>query len=257
MLLDNSANDWVGLACSFVLQRDLASSRSVVPIFARDESAAYLSGAFETLVMNIEGPPGQLTLSAIAFRQDTQRGVPVVDQPVDLSGNLINSLDALAHRLDPQGAQPFSTHNGSALKYFVQGAMAATPQARAELLRSAIEEDPRFGLAYIALAETVGPTALAGVHPEMFSALDSARWTALAARLKQAPPEQQIQAQLAVLRLAPNDVDALANLGALRFLTGNRKEGERHLRRAVELNPGNFALQVQLQRFLQSKQQAH
>ena len=57
---------------------------------------------------------------------------------------------------------------------------------------------------------------------------------------------QQANAAAAVLQLAPNDVDALATLGAERFLQNNAAEGGRLLNRALELSPGNVNIRAQL-----------
>lgn len=246
--MDHPASDWMGLASSFVLQQDLATSRTVLPLFAGDESSAYLSGATEILRLTLEQQGSKLHLSGSSFDLSSQRSRVVFEEDAAAATGLVGALERIAHRLDAAHAQQFSTANLSALKPFTEAAVSQNPQVRAQLLQTAVMADPSFGLARIALAETMGPAALKGVQPQSFTPFDRARWDALAARLTNAPAEKQIETQQVILKLAPNNVDALALLGTLRFLSGNQPEGERLLRQAIGLNPANVSLKVQLRR---------
>ncbi len=81
---------------------------------------------------------------------------------------------------------------------------------------------------------------------DRFVPLDRARYIALAARINHAPIAAQASAEAAVLRLAPNNVEALAELGWLSFLEGKASDGDRLLRKAIGLSSQNVALQLQL-----------
>lgn len=254
--MDHAASDWMGLASSFVLQHDLATSTTVVPLFASDESAAYLSGATEILLITLEQRGSRVYLWGSSFELSSQRAKTVLEEEAVANDGLLAALERVAHEIDARGAQRFSTATFAALRPFTEAAVAQNPEVRAQLLQSALISDPSFGLARIALAETMGPAALKGVHPESFIPFDRARWEALAARLNDTPVEKQIAAQEAILKLAPNNADALAVLGTLRFQAGNKQEGERLLRKAIDLNPANLSLQLQLRRLLEQRGKA-
>ena len=255
VLMEHPASDWMGLAASFVLQQDLATSRSVLPLFAGDESTAYLSGATEILRMTLEQRGDVFHLSGSSFDLSSQRIRLVFEENAGVTSGLLDALERIAHQIDGARAQRFSTANFAALKPFTVAAVTQNPQVRTELLQSAIAADPSFGLARIALAETLGPRALEGVKPQSFTPFDQARWAALAARLTNAPSERQMETEQAILKLAPNNVDALALLGTLRFLSGNQAEGERLLRQAINLSPANGGLQLQLRRLQEQAKQ--
>jgi cytochrome c-type biogenesis protein CcmH/NrfG len=69
---------------------------------------------------------------------------------------------------------------------------------------------------------------------------------ALLARINHAPIATQASAESAVLGLAPNNLEALAELGWLSFLQGKPVDGERLLKKAISLSSQNLALQLQL-----------
>lgn len=241
----------MGLAVSFVLQQDLATSRNIIPLFAVDQSSAYLSGANEALRMTIERRDSSLRLSATSYDLRTQRAVKVFEAQSHGAEDLLTAIEEIAKQLGSQPLGRFSTGNSAALKPFTEAAVAQNPQARAQLLQAAIKIDPTFGLAQIALAETLGPAALGNFDESGFSPFDKTRLEALKLRLTNAPSAQQMDAQRAILKLAPNNVDALATLATLEFLAGDHSNGERMLKQAISLNPSNLALQIQLQRLQQ------
>ncbi len=243
----------MSLAASFVLQQDLATSRTVLPLYAADQSAGYLTGATEMLRLTLERRGDGLHLSGASYDLSTQRSREVVSEDFSAPSGYITALEHVARQFDSVSSERFSTSSVNALKPFTEAAVAQTPQVRANLLQSAMMADPSFGLAHIALAETVGEKALGGVNANAFTPYDRARWTALAARLRNAPAPEQIKDQEAILKVAPNNVQALASLATLRYLAGAQAEGEKLLRHAVDLNPSNLSLQLELKRLHEIK----
>ena len=227
----------------------------MLPLFARDQSAAYLAGATEILRLTIEERGSRLHLSGAVFDLATQQKTQYFTSDTELDSGFLPSLQKFAHQIDPNGAQRFSTANLAALKPFTEAAVAQSIEARTQLLQIALTADPSFGLARIALAESVGEPALENVNSKSFTPYDKARWNALSARLKGSPPEVLIADQRSILKIAPNNVDALATLGSLLY-KGDQREGERLLKRAINLNPANLGLRLQLQR-LQQPSGAH
>lgn len=248
VLIGDRQAAWMGLASSIVLQQDLAISRNILPLFAADQSGAYLSGATEILRLTVERRGSNLRLSGATYDLSTQRTVKTFTAESGETGNLLAPAEAIARQLGSEPLERFSTTSSAALKPFVEAAAAQDPQSRAQLLQTSLSVDPSFGLARIALAETIGQAAMSNVDDSRFQPLDRLRWNALKLRLSNAPPPQQIHAQKAVLELAPHNVDALAALASLEYLSGDRASAERSLKTAVALNPANLVLQFQLQR---------
>ena len=246
--MDDPAAEWMGLGASFVLQQDLATSHTVLPLFAGDQSGAYLSGATEILRLTLTERGSQLHISGASFDLSSQKSREVFSVDSPGASGFIAALEVIARKFDSETSQRFSTANVKALKPFTEAAVAQTPQARAELLQIALTADPSFGLAHIALAETIGEPALGNVDLNMFTPYDRARWVAFAARIRNAPVPEQMKAQEATLKLAPNNVEALASLGTLRYLAGTHNAGLQLLRQAINLSPVNLALRLQLRR---------
>lgn len=160
---------------------------------------------------------------------------------------LIVRLDAVAKRLDPERAAWFSTRSDKALRAFTAAASSANVEERVQLLEQAVSIDSAFGLAHSALVEAQPWRASSEARvADRFVPLDRARYTALAARFTHAPLAAQVRAEDAILKLAPNNVDALAELGWLSFLQGKGADGERLLRKAIGLSSQSLPLELQL-----------
>ena len=126
---------------------------------------------------------------------------------------------------------------------------------RAQRLRDAIGADPAFGLAYVSLVETAALipgenveqfVGEAAGHRNSFTPIDQARWNAVTARFSHAPLARQASTTAAILQLAPNDVDALTALASDSYLEGDASEGDRLMRRALDLSHDNPAIRAQM-----------
>ena len=169
------------------------------------------------------------------------------------SSSLASQLDELAKRIDPQATR-FSTHNERALESFALSISSSGPQ-KVQHLKQAIGADPSFGLAYLALADSLAGTGspeLNGVlengasHRSSFTPLDQARFDLLSRRLSHASVADQASAAAALVKLLPNDPEALSGLASALFLQGRGAEAERFISRALETNPENANLRQQL-----------
>ncbi len=219
-----------------VLQQDLTTSKNILPA---------AGGATEALRTTVENRHGRISMEATLTEIATQRNQEVIRVEGTASGGILPLLNALAKRLDAR-ATDFSTKNERALQALVGAAQATSLETRIRMLNDAISADSGFGLAYITLARTLREPeqvatilATASSHRNAFTAVDRAWVNVLATRISHAPLPQQEQAFSALLQLAPNDTDALAALGSERFLSGDASTGERLLKRALELSPGN------------------
>ncbi|MFL6463096.1 MAG: tetratricopeptide repeat protein [Bryobacteraceae bacterium] len=242
------------LALPLVLQEDLATSRGIVSFFAKDDSTAYEGQATEILRIVIEDRNGKLRLEAAVTDPQTQRNQQVISIEEDSAAGILPVANQLAKRIDPRAGN-FPTKSLRALKTFTSAAGTQDLSQRLQLLTEAVSADPAFGLAHIALIETaaqVAPQSLPSLvaagttRHDQFAPLERARWNALVARYSHAPLQQQADTAAAVLKIAPHNIDALATLGANRFLQGNGTEGERFLRQAIALSPANINLPLQL-----------
>jgi len=247
VLVDDDSFNWAALASTFVLQQDLATSASILPSFAKDQSGAYGQGASGVIRSTVEKRRGRIRVVTVVTDLSTQKNRQTIETDGPESDGLIVRLDAVSKRLDPERAGVFSTRSDNALQAFAAAAAASDDEARAKLLEQAVSIDRTFGLAHCALLETM-PTRAISDSPaaDRFVPLDRARYLALLARIKHAPIATQASAQAAVLGLAPNNLEAVAQLGWLSFLQGKSAEGERLLKKAISLSPQNLALKLQL-----------
>ncbi|MBV9034959.1 MAG: tetratricopeptide repeat protein [Acidobacteriaceae bacterium] len=262
ILIGDPSTEWMRLALPLVLQEDLATSRDTAPFFASDGSGAYEGRATEMLRTVLENRSGRLQLAATITDAQTQKNERVMDAGADSGADVIVVANRLAKGIDPR-ASDFPTKNLQALKSFTLGAATQDLSQRLRLLNEAVGADNNFGLAQIALIETAAQVApqdlpalvAAGTaHHDQFAPLERARWNTLVARYSHAPLPRQADAAAAVLKIAPNNVEALGTLGVSRFLQGNSAEGERFLRQAIALSPANANLQLQLANgFIESK----
>ncbi len=254
VLIPDPAEEWIRLALPLVLQEDLAASRDIVPFFAKDGSSAYEGHATEVLRTVVEDRNGKLQLTGTITDPQTQKNQQIIHVESDAGAGVPAVADQLAKRMDAHARQ-FPTRNLQALRAFTSAAATQDLSQRLQLLGEAVAADNNFGLAQIARVETaaqVAPQSLPAIIGEgtarhdRFAPLEQARWNALIARYSHAPLQQQTDALAAVLKIAPNNVDALGFLGVNRFLQGNGREGEQLLRQAMLLNPANINLPLQL-----------
>jgi len=247
VLVDDDSLRWAPLASNFVLQQDLATSASIVPSFAKDESGAYGQGASEVVRSTIEKRKGRIRVLSVVTDLSTQQNRQTVESEGPESEGLSARFDAVSRRLDPQRAGAFSTRSDNALQAFTAAAATSNGQERLNLLDKAVSIDPAFGLAQSALVEVMPSRASSNLRvSDRFVPLDRARYVALLARINHAPIASQASAEPAVIRLAPNNVEALSALGWLSFLQGKPADGERLLGKAIGLTPQNLPLQLQL-----------
>jgi cytochrome c-type biogenesis protein CcmH/NrfG len=254
VLIGDPASEWMKLALPLVLQEDLAVSRQILPFFAKNGSAAYAGQASEVLRTTIELRDLKYHFQAVITDPQTQKNLRVLRVEASSGAGIALAGNLLAKQIDVN-ARDFPTRVPQALMAFTLAAETQDLTRRMQLLHNAVSADPAFGLAYIALVETAAQAApqdlpaivAAGTaHQKQFAPLERARWSAFMARYSHAPLRQQADTVAAVLKIAPNNVDALGTLGVDRFLQGHSQDGEQLLRRAMLLNPANVNFPLQL-----------
>lgn len=238
-------------AVQLVLQTDLSTSRSLVPIVANDTSGSYFTGAKQVLRTTITERENRFHLSATLTDNSTQKANRFVELQGPASSGILPLLNQLAKSLSDQST-PFSTSNDRALKAFIAAASTTEAQQRIVSLQDAVSIDPAFGVAYIDLAELEAQAApqqlpaliaTASHHQSSFTPFDRVRYDAFLASYSHASIAKQQTAFTAVLRMAPNQPDALVNLGTICFLNGDAARGTSYFERAIQLNPGNTNIQ--------------
>ncbi len=253
MLIADASSEWLHYAAPLVLQQDLAPSARLIASVAPTESTVYESKSTRALQTTITESAGALNLSADLFNVASQRSARNISARAQ-PAHIIAGLNDLAKQIDPR-AVPFSTNNDHALELLSAGLTAGNLQTKLARLHEAITADPSFGLAYIALVEALAANRSPEVtealrdgeaHQDSFSALDRGRFHLLASQLSRAPLPQQIEAAAALLKVDPNNADALGALGTSQFLAGDAAAGRQSLERALEINPESVALRHQL-----------
>ncbi|HEX7361851.1 MAG TPA: hypothetical protein VF283_15275 [Bryobacteraceae bacterium] len=251
-MIADPASEWMKAAVALVFAEDLGTSRRFVPVIANDESSAYRAQAAEMLEATVEERRGRIHVEAFLRDLKTQRNRRMVKVEGPAAG-LIATLNGLAKRIDAD-ATDYSTRNQQALRAFAGAAQTSDTKKQLDALNQAIALDPGFGMAYLSalhVLTTANPggvkalLAKAQAHEKTFTPLDRARFDELASRATHAPLQQRASAASALLRIAPNNLDALTGLAAVRFLQGDEK-GAALLKRASEVDPGNASIQMNL-----------
>jgi hypothetical protein len=253
ILIADPAAEWLRLAVPLAVAEDLTTSRNLSPIVADGESGAYRAAASEMLEATVEERQGRFRIEAAIRDMKTQRNRRVITAAGASAAGLIAVVNRLAKSIDPR-ATDYSTNNDQALQAFAAAAQESNSQSQVQSLTEAIQVDPGFGAAHIALIELLARSgarnvqsaiANAKAHEAAFTALDRARFQEIVTRISHAPLAQQTSAAAALLRLAPNNLDALTSLAADRFLQGDAGAGAL-LNRALQVSPGNASLPMDL-----------
>ena len=262
MLIADPASEWIRTAVPLVLEADLSTSPKLVAPVANGESAAYEAAARQALRTTIEDRNGRYRIEATFTDLSTQQTNRVVAAEGQGS-ELLPVVDKIAKEIAP-AASVFSTKSDRALKDYATAAQASNVDDRTRLLSDAVSADPDFGLAYIALVETAAPKGQAALQPVLaaaqahstgFTPPDRARFQAVVARLTHAPLTDQADTLAALLKLTPNNAEALASLGSARFLQGDSAAGSQMFARALQASPSNSTFIRQFgQGLLETKQ---
>jgi tetratricopeptide (TPR) repeat protein len=245
-----------------VLQQDLASAYSVSPSLVATESNASQLGSQDVLRTKIESRQGKIHIEATLFDLASQKNTATNHVQADSLADLLSAVNTLAKRID-EHASDFSTKNVEVIKDFASAAQNSNPQQKVDLLQKTVATDHSFGLGYLLLVEmlsSVGPQATkpvidqAQANRNSFTPIDQARWILIMSRVSREPLGKQSLAAESVLKVAPNDLDALALVGGIKFLSGDGSGGDQAMSRAIALSPNNANLQGQYaQGLLESK----
>lgn len=250
ILIADSASEWMRAAVPLVLEQDLATSRDLAAAAVAGDSGAYQMGVAGILRVSVETRSNRFLLDASLADAPATRSTAALSAS---ASSLISALDTLAKHIDSQAAN-FSTHNPLALEAFADGLSSSDPALKVQKLKNAIAADPGFGLGYIVLIQTLGAsnnpeTAVilqdAEAHRALFTAPDRVRFHLLRSRFLREPLPAQASAAESVVRLIPNSTEGLTSLAASLFLLGRGEEAETFMNRALQLNPGQAALDQQ------------
>ena len=255
VLMSDPAAEWLKIGAPLVLQSDLMSSQYTSPALVSDEANAAQVGAEDILRLKLEDRQGErFTLARPWWMRRDQKTAATETLDASSVSTLIPALDNLAKQLDPTAGE-FSTKNTEALKLLTSAGGERNPQERTASLNKAIAADPNFGTAYNLLLQMLaqaGPSAYkdtlaeAKSHSAHFPPYERARFELLDAQLERLPLNRRTTAVEALLKVAPNDLEALSMIGSLRFLNGDANGGEEALNKAILLNPANSNLEGQL-----------
>jgi hypothetical protein len=247
ILIADPASEWLRIAIPFGLQQDLAGSRDTAAFLALNESAVLETGANEVLRVTAENYRDRLQLTATFTDLAQQRTTKVIAVQAPASNPVISLLNTLAKRIDP-AADSFAPVADRTFQLFSQAIQTEDASTRISLLRQVITADPHFGLAYVALLNTVAPSGAqgagvilqeAGANAPYFTSLDRARIQAWRLHYAHAPLAELTRAGEAVLALTPNDVEQLSAVAADLYLAGKGKQADQFMQRALTLSPEN------------------
>lgn len=256
ILVADPASEWMRLAVPIVLEQDLVTSRDVIATIAANEASVYQFASTvrlptEELRTTVQVREGRFDLNVTVGDLSTERVRQVFSSRAP---SLIGALNGAAKQIGG-GAVEFPTRSERALRAFVEGITAGDAPLRIQRLRDAVGADNSFGVAYIALVQSLAATNSSDTltalgeafsHRASFTAVDKVRFDLLRNRLLHAPLAQQTSAARAVIELLPNDVDGLASAASALFLSSRGGEAEGLMNRAITINPDDANLRQQL-----------
>jgi Flp pilus assembly protein TadD len=253
ILTAESSAEWLKTGVPLVLQEDLATAHGVVVSGAANESDATQAAATRLLRTTVENHQGRIRIETSLVDAKSQKNLSFQSIEADSLDRLLPALNTLAKRIDAHASE-FSSKKIAVLQAAAAAAAATDPQTRVQRIAQALQTDPSFGLGYIALLEILSRSNEQNAksvitqgqkHRSSFTPYDQVKFDVIAARALHAPLSQQVKAADALLKVAPNEVDALAVLGLARFLKGDAAGGEHSFQRALRLSPTNPNLQQQ------------
>ncbi|HEX4229125.1 MAG TPA: tetratricopeptide repeat protein [Bryobacteraceae bacterium] len=254
VLVPTAGSQNMATAIPLILQTDLTTSRKWLAVMVPNESAAYQSGAKYVLRIVIEEHGQQIKLQGVLTDSATQKNHDVWTVNGPINAGFVTFGNALAKKMD-SSATIYSTKSDQALLAYVAAMQARQPQQRIKMLQEAVHYDPAFGQAYLTFVQTLIQNGVqnfaplvkaADAHRASFTPLDQARFAAMQKQLSHAPLAEQATATQAVLKIAPNDVPALATLGSEKFLLGDVDATKKLLREALALDPDNLTIRKEL-----------
>ncbi len=167
-----------------------------------------------------------------------------------VSAGLLPLAGAVAHQIDPH-AHPAGTRSEAALQAYIGGLGAPDVTAATESLSRAIDADPDFGAAYLALVEfsqARGDHAaaerflvMARARGEAIAELDRARLNVVAAQLS-GNPAALSQALAALSRVNPTDSALLRNLAGAELQARRYGSAIDYYKKALAAQPGDAAV---------------
>lgn len=255
VLISDAGTEWMKVGVPLVLQQDLMSSQFVSPAMLSDEAHADEVGAQDILRLKLEEDDHEkIHVSATLVDAKTQKTTETEDVTAPSMTALIPALDKLAKKFDPSAGE-FSTKNTEALKLLTEAGGEQRPQERFALLKKAQTTDANFGMAYFMMLEMLarqGPDSMKALiteaknHMAQFPPYEKARFQLFMEQVERAPLSQRTATVEALLKVAPNDLDALSMVGNVRFMNGDADGGAAALNKAIQLNPGNVNYKSQL-----------
>ena len=144
--------DWLSRGAQVVLNRQLATSRTVSVAQYGDVSGAVLGRATRVLHGVIERRGSGYRIEAFVEDSTTHRQVGDRIELKMPAEQVLSGLDRLAHMLAADAASPPVTRP-AALAAFVEAQSLPQPEAKKAALTHAAQLDPQFGLPMMALAE--------------------------------------------------------------------------------------------------------
>jgi hypothetical protein len=252
VLIDDSQYEWLRTAVPVILEYDLSTAKDLVATITSSDPGAYAVQATAVAAAMVEGGSSRFDLEIAMRDLATQRTSAVIK--TSAHAGIISVVDDAAKRIDAD-ATPFPTHNEAALHAYIDAMGAREISVVIQRLQDAVHADPRFGAAQVALINAEARagaadlrTAITGAtqYRNAFTPLDRARYDAAVCRATHAPLAKLEGTAVAILQVAPNDLDALSIAGSVSFLNGDAARGQLLLGRAFELSPGNPEVRMQL-----------
>ncbi|MDZ7640303.1 MAG: hypothetical protein U5J83_18950 [Bryobacterales bacterium] len=249
-----AASHWLAEALEAAAADQMRGVAGVIPVRAVDAGSAATQGATEVLRGIVSGTPAAVRLQLYKENLATAELQPLGAGQALPVAEVLPELRRLLTEAGVAGAA-FSTANPKAFAAFGQALRAPNPSLGISLLQEALSADPQFTNASLRLAalwQRAGETGKAEAEAERLlnalpadRALDRAYASLQLASLRQS--DAGIEAALAaVVKAAPNDLEAASRLAAIYQQRRRYSDGAKVLREMAKADSRNPALWNQI-----------
>ena len=252
-LTSDPSLDWLGVALAGIIAGETIGSSEVLPLQVASSRDAWSRRATDIIHGYFTRRGELLEISAVVMDQQSRKSVQKL-HAVGSAGSIVSLADSVAKQLSGD-AHAYGTRNERAIEHYFRASQSNQPAEQRQLLQSAIQADPAFGLAHIALIQSyvstgerenaVAALQAASSNTEKFQPVARERLELVRASLA-GDRARQTSALRNIAKLAKNDADVWRNLGQLELLNKNCAQAVSALEAAIDLEPDNIPLWNQL-----------
>lgn len=240
--------DWIGVVAPFLLSLGTLGAERALAVRVESDRETQSARATQILRGYYTIEDGKIQIRAVLQDLSTNRTVREFAENGEAKAGPLPLLDAVSQALGGKPASG-SSNNPDAWRAFGEGLLATTPERRLEMVRAAVDKDPKLTFASINAAQILAGQGQAGAAREILQKAIAAKpsaWERAQAEALLAGLEGNRNGILEAYRQAasqsPNDTDLIRQLAEAALNQHQYKEAVQWLQKAISLEPNQDAL---------------